>query len=70
MTDYRLAWLKMIETRDAAYLLMFLAAATGLFWYKWLARRCDGDVLFNLYLYGGGALVALAVVWGYAQTGG
>lgn len=56
--DYKTAWLELIYTRDQLYLLVFVAALVGLFWYR-LAHRW----LRRLIVAGGGLLVTAALAW-------
>jgi hypothetical protein len=59
MTTYYQAWLELIQQRDELYLLIFVAAALGYAWYRFLFRR-----FFKLILTIICILVALGLLWG------
>lgn len=63
--DYHDAWLTLIDQRDQVYLWLFIAAAVGMMWYRFL---------FNRYYWAALAvyqsLIVGALVWGGLQLAG
>lgn len=61
MTEYYLAWLQLINTRDQFYLLALLLVAAGLVWYKLGPLH---HKFAATYIGGGVLLVSGLVGWG------